>query len=119
MDRLEEIFAMQRALDQDIQSRRKLDFTPEEWIQKDVLAITAELGELLSEVNFKWWKNPKPVNEAAVKEELIDVLHFFVSMCLRAGMSAEEMYELYMAKNKENFDRQYGRSSKTGYEVIE
>jgi len=119
-DKLDIIFGLQKALDDDITRRHGLEhFTPEEWIQKDVLAITAELGELLHEVNFKWWKNPKPVDRAALHEEMIDVLHFFVSMCLRAGLDAEALFGLYIAKNKENFDRQYGRSAKKGYDPAE
>lgn len=119
-DKLNVIFALQKSLDDDITTRRGLNhITPEEWIQRDVLAITAELGELLSEVNFKWWKNPKPIDQSAVKEELVDVLHFFISMCIRAGMDANELYEGYIAKNKENFDRQYGRSAKKGYDISE
>ncbi|MEL7601877.1 MAG: dUTPase [Bacillota bacterium] len=120
MDKLESIFAMQKALDDDITSRRHLDgFSPQEWIQKDVLAIVAELGELLDEVNFKWWKNPKEIDTAAVQEELVDVLHFFISMCIRAGMSAEDLYRIYSDKNKENVDRQHGRSEKPGYAVAD
>ena len=56
---------------------------------------------------------------AALKEELVDVLHFFVSLCLRSGMDAEELYARYLDKNRENFDRQYGRSARKGYEVEE
>ncbi len=120
MDKLDKIFAMQKALDDEITSRRHLDgFSPQEWIQKDVLAIVAELGELLDEVNFKWWKNPKEIDTAAVQEELIDVLHFFISMCIRAGMSAEDLYRIYTDKNKENVDRQHGRSQKPGYAITD
>lgn len=118
MDKLDTIFEMQKSLDADITQRRGLEsFTREEWIQKDVLAIMAELGELLDEVNYKWWKNAKPIDEAALKEELIDVLHFFVSMCIRSGMDAEEMFKVYCAKNEENFKRQNGQSAKPGYAV--
>ncbi len=104
MDKLDQIFQMQRALDEDIVARRQLaHISVEEWIQKDTLAILSELGELLDEVNFKWWKNPKEVDMGAVQEELIDVLHFFVSMCIRTGMSADDLYRIYVGKNKENF----------------
>lgn len=119
MDKLDRIFAMQKSLDDNITLRRHLEFTPQEWIQKDVLAIVSELGELLDEVNFKWWKNPKDVNAAALQEELVDVLHFFVSMCIRSGMSAEDLFRIYTKKNQENFDRQYGRSQKQGYAVLD
>lgn len=118
-DKLDVIFELQKSLDTEIQERRNLDFPMEQWIQKDVLAMISELAELLDEVNFKWWKNPKPIKEADLHGELVDVLHFFISMCIRAGMSAEDLYEGYIAKNKENFDRQYGRSLKKGYDVNE
>ena len=116
-DRLEVIFRLQKALDEDIMERRNLDFPYEVWMQKDILACMDELTELLNELNWKWWKNPKTLDTDAIKGELVDVLHFFVSMCIRSGMSAEDLYNGYIAKNKENFDRQYGRSQKTGYEV--
>jgi len=84
-----------------------------------VLAILSELAELLDEVNFKWWKNPKALDHAALKEELVDILHFFMSMCWRAGMDADELFRIYTEKNRENFDRQLGRSQKKGYALEE
>ena len=117
MDRLDEIFRMQKALNDDIIARRHLEgISDTEWIQKQTLAMLSEMAELLNEVNFKWWKNKRPVNTEALQDELVDVLHFFVSMCLRAGMSAEDLYRKYCEKNKENFNRQYGKSTKTGYD---
>lgn len=119
MDKLEKIFEMQKLLDDDIAARRNLDFTTEEWMQKEVLAMLSELSEVLDEVNFKWWKNKKPLDTDALCGELVDILHFFVSMCIRSGMDADELFARYIEKNKENFDRQYGRSEKKGYEVID
>ena len=119
MDKLDKIFEMQKLLDDDIAARRHLEFSTEEWMQKEVLAMLRELSEVLDEVNFKWWKNKKPIDDNALRGELVDILHFFVSMCIRSGMSADELFERYVEKNKENFDRQYGRSEKKGYEVID
>lgn len=119
MDKLDTIFSMQRSLDEDIIRRRNLDYSEEEWMQKEVLAMLSELSEVLDEVNFKWWKNKKPVNTEALQGELVDILHFFVSMCLHAGLDAQTLFEKYREKNKENFDRQYGRSEKQGYAPIE
>lgn len=45
------------------------------------------------------------------------MLHFFVSICLYAGVSAKDLYDAYIEKNKENFDRQNGLSKKKGYEL--
>ncbi|MEA4869586.1 MAG: dUTPase [Christensenella sp.] len=117
MDKLDVIFQLQQSLDNDIAARRNLNFSREEWMQKEVLAMISELSEVLDEVNFKWWKNPKQVDDAALKGEIVDILHFFVSMCLKSGMTAEELFDLYKMKNQENFDRQYGRSPKHGYEI--
>jgi len=117
-DRLSELFKLQQSLNDDIRTKRNLDgYTHEEWIQKHTLAMLSELAELLDEVNFKWWKNPKPIDEGALKEELVDILHFYISMCLEAGLTPQELFDRYISKNKENFDRQSGRSQKPGYDT--
>jgi len=87
----------------------------QEWVQKDVLAMLSELAEVLDEVNFKWWKNPKEIDAPALNEELADVLHFFVSMCIHAGLDADELFRIYTEKNQENLNRQSGLSQKQGY----
>ena len=116
-DKLDAIFACQQKLDSFLIEKRGLNFTPSEWIQKETLAIISELGELLDEVRFKWWKNAQPIDETKVKEELVDVLHFFVGMCLNAGLTADELFKMYLDKNEENFKRQFGTSLKEGYEL--
>lgn len=117
-DKLDTIFYMQELFDKDVIKNRGLEgITPEQWIQKQTLAMVSELAELLDEVNFKWWKNPKEIDYSLVKGELVDILHFFTGMCLRVGMTSDELYERYLEKNKENFDRQYGKSLKKGYEI--
>jgi dimeric dUTPase (all-alpha-NTP-PPase superfamily) len=116
VDKLDRIFALQKSFNDELVERRGLQDIPmEKWLQMQTLATISELSELLDEVNFKWWKNPKPVDEGALREELVDILHFFVSMCLSAGMSADELFERYLKKNRENFDRQHGASDKPGY----
>ena len=115
MDKLDRIFAMQAQLDQKIARERNLEYSTEEWVQKEVLAIISELSEILDEVNFKWWKNKKELDLDQLKEEIVDVLHFLTSMSLKAGMSSEEIFQIYMKKNEENIKRQEGKSEKQGY----
>jgi dimeric dUTPase (all-alpha-NTP-PPase superfamily) len=118
VDKLESIFLWQNKFDTELAERRGLQDIPmEQWIQKETLAMISELAELIDEVNFKWWKNEKPVDVDKVKDELVDILHFFVSMCLKTGMNAQELFQRYLDKNKENFDRQNGTSDKKGYKV--
>lgn len=119
MDKLEEIFDMQKKLDEYIFEKRKVgqekEFTRNEWIQKKSIALMDETIELLNEVNYKWWKNPKENNDKEIKEEMIDILHFWVSMCNDLGFTADEVSKIYKKKNQENFDRQNGKSKKEGY----
>lgn len=119
MDQLQEIFELQQKFDALVADSRDLHYSREEWLQKQVLAMVSELSELLDEVNFKWWKNPKPVDDDALRDEIIDLLHFLVSMALKSGMDAQEFHDRYVRKNQENFDRQAGKSAKRGYSLEE
>lgn len=40
------------------------------------------------------------------KFEIIDILHFYMNMAASIGMTSQEMYNMYMSKNKENRERQ-------------
>ena len=40
------------------------------------------------------------------KFEIIDMLHFFMNYAASIGMTSQEMYNMYMSKNKENRARQ-------------
>jgi len=116
MDKLNQVFEMQSALDEYMRGKRGLHNIPaQEWIQKKTLAMISELAELIDEVNFKWWKSAKTDNELEIKNELVDIFHFFVSMCLDAGLTADELFALYTAKNAENVKRQNGQSAEKDY----
>ena len=114
-DKLDTVFEMQAALDKYMIERRNLSYSPDEWIQKKTLAMLSELSELIDEVNFKWWKAKKPPEDCKVKDELVDIFHFFISMCLDANLSADELFSLYTLKNAENKKRQTGTSTEKDY----
>jgi len=119
MDKLEKIFYLQKRLDEKIVKQRNVEFDLETWIEKEVLAIISELAELLNETNFKWWKNPKELDEFALKGEIIDIFHFVISICLKVGITPQELYDAYQDKNKENILRQEGLTEKKGYSINE
>ena len=118
MDKLEELLKQQKDLDGFIATARQLNYSQEEWIQKKCMAMLCEVTELLNEVNYKWWKDPKQDNSVRVKEEIVDVLHFFLGICNDAGITADELFYLYMSKNEENRKRQRGESDKDGYKSV-
>lgn len=117
MDKLEQIFQMQKAFDDSVVQKRKLEnISKEEWLLKLSIALSGEIAEVNNELNYKWWKTEKPVNWDNVREELSDIFHFFVAICIRAEMSAEDLFSEYLKKNSENVKRQQGLSEKMGYE---
>lgn len=114
-DKLDVLFRMQAGLDAYIRDKRELNFTRSEWVCKKAQALMVELAEVVEEAHYKWWKNDSEIDEAKLKEEIVDVLHFFLGMCIDSGMTSDELFDIYMKKNKENYDRQNGLSKKEGY----
>lgn len=114
-DKLTQIFAMQQALDQRIITERGIDKTVDEWVIGITLAMESEIDEIRREVNWKWWKNPKPIDKEALQGEVIDMWHFLVSLSEKVGLTADDVYAVYLAKNAENHARQDGTSAKEGY----
>jgi len=117
MDKLDDIFRRQDAFDSDLAVRRGLDYSDRAlWVQREMMALMVEASEVLSEANFKWWKNPKPLDNQRLLDEFADMLHFFVAACLKMGFTSDDIHQAYVAKNEENFRRQKGLSDKPGYE---
>lgn len=108
---------MQKALDDRIISERSIDKTVDEWVIGITLAMESEIDEIRREVNWKWWKNPKPVDSEALQGEVIDMWHFLVSLSDKVGLTADDVYAVYCEKNAENHARQDGTSAKEGYGV--
>ncbi len=116
-DKLDILFEMQAGLDAYIREKRNLNFTKGEWVQKKAMALMVELAEVVEESKYKWWKNPTEIDEAKLHEEIVDVLHFFLGMAIDSGMTSQQLFDIYLAKNKENYDRQNGLSKKEGYSL--
>jgi dimeric dUTPase (all-alpha-NTP-PPase superfamily) len=95
----------------ELQERLKTPLKPEdpgyqENIRVMTLAAIDELMEALRETPWKPWKKQQVLNPDNFKKELIDAWHFLINLSLLAGMGSEELYNLYMGKNQENFKRQ-------------
>jgi len=104
MDKLKEVFELQRTLQERLgNDLSKFDI---EFFKLNHLALENELHEALRETNWKPWKKNQVLNLENVKKELIDVLHFYINLCLISGMDDEELYNLFTSKNRENHDRQ-------------
>lgn len=116
MDKLEQIMKKQAELQERLGTNfSRMDLEERADFMRNHRGFLAdELAEVVYELPFyKPWKDYSHMSEEAtaiamqkVRMELIDCLHFFVNLLLCAGMTADEVYEMYMAKNKENHRRQ-------------
>ena len=114
-DKLNEMYEMQTTLDERIIRERNVVKTLDEWVLAITIAMESEIDEVRSEINWKHWKNPKPVDLDALQGEVIDLFHFILSLSRIVGLQPADIHRLYMEKNAENHARQDGKTAKEGY----
>ncbi len=107
-DMLEHIFEMQA----DLNRRIGVDTTSlseeqqKEWLLNYCRAMTQEIAELTDCVPWKWWAKYQTYDKQNARVEIVDILHFLISAAQVVGLSAQDVYDAYTAKNKVNFQRQ-------------
>jgi dimeric dUTPase (all-alpha-NTP-PPase superfamily) len=81
---LEKLFELQKELDSRILNQHNLQEKP--LLQKKVLALQVELGELANETRcFKFWSIKEPSTAEVILEEYVDCLHFLLSIGIEKG----------------------------------
>lgn len=134
-DKLEELFRMQSVLNDYVFQKKDLrdrdgktltmqklveagkDAAPKgpntetnQWLSNYHKALTDEVRELGDELLWKWWSKDT-IDMQNVRVEIIDQLHFWISLALTAGMTADDVFDIYKQKNQVNLNRQdYGYS---------
>jgi dimeric dUTPase (all-alpha-NTP-PPase superfamily) len=108
MDKLHEIFRLQRELNERIGVR--LDDLDEagkaQWILNYTRAMQQELAELVDSVPWKWWAKYQQFDEQNARVEVVDLFHFLVSLAQTLGMTADDVFAAYQRKNSVNHQRQ-------------
>ncbi len=114
MDKFDQIFSMQEELNerigvvtQDMDEEAKT-----KWVLNYSRAMQQELAELIDSVPWKWWAKYQKFDEQNARVEVVDLFHFLISLAQVLGMSAEDVSDAYVKKNKVNHDRQ-----DSGYQV--
>ncbi|MGJ7035764.1 dUTP diphosphatase [Anoxybacillus eryuanensis] len=78
---LQTLFSMQRQLDERIETERGL--SGERLIERKLLALLVEIGELANETRcFKFWSSKPKAADETILEEYVDGLHFILSLGL-------------------------------------
>jgi len=116
IDKLDEIFHHQKELQTKLGIYEKIgqsDEMKQQYINQMILALHEEAVEIMRETAYKnpeympfGWKKGQEFKEEKFKEEIIDIIHFVMNLCIISGMNPEEIYNRYLNKNKENFKRQ-------------
>jgi dimeric dUTPase (all-alpha-NTP-PPase superfamily) len=107
-DRLQELFRMQKALNERIGVRTD-EMNPEQrvqWLLNYCRAMTQEIAELTDSVPWKWWAKYQKFDEQNARVEVVDLFHFLISAAQVLGMSADDVFSAYLKKNAVNFQRQ-------------
>ena len=102
MDKFDEIFAQQDALNKRIGVNTD-NMTEEEkakWVLNYTRAMQQEMAELIDSVPWKWWAKYQEFDEQNAKVEVVDLFHFLISIAQVLGMSADDVYAAYCKKNE-------------------
>lgn len=85
-----------------------IDHRKVQWRIKDLKQrCDEELDEAMNCLKNKPWKQSEvPTDKIHFYEEIADALHFFVELCITAGMDAEDLALLYHKKHAVNVFRQ-------------
>ena len=118
---LEAVFELQKKLNEKINPDLYTEIQDPEikrqrYLQFD-LALKQEMAEAIDSLSWKWWKKQED-DWDNIKVELVDMLHFWVSMCTVAGLDAKEALDLYFKKNELNHKRQNEGYKEGTYEKV-
>ena len=107
-DQLRELFRMQKSLNERIgvftDAMSEADKT--KWVLNYTRAMSQELAELTDSVPWKWWAKYQTFDEQNARVEVVDLLHFVISLAQVLGMDADTVFAAYLKKNEVNLKRQ-------------
>jgi dimeric dUTPase (all-alpha-NTP-PPase superfamily) len=107
-DKLDEIFRLQEQLNLKIgvDTAHMNDEQRQQWVLNYCRAMTQEIAELTDSVPWKWWAKYQKFDKQNAKVEVIDLLHFLISIAQVLEITPEDFYEAYAKKHKVNLARQ-------------
>jgi dimeric dUTPase (all-alpha-NTP-PPase superfamily) len=67
--------------------------------------MSQEIAELTDSVPWKWWAKYQNFDRQNARVEVVDMLHFVVSLAQVLGMSDSDLRDAYTRKHKVNVQR--------------
>lgn len=107
-DKLDEIFRLQRALNLRIgvDTAAMSEEQRQEWVLNYCRAMSQEIAELTDCVPWKWWAKYQKFDRQNARVEIVDLLHFLISLAQVLEMTPDEIFESYSKKHQVNLARQ-------------
>ena len=107
-DRLDEIFRLQRELNIRIgvDTAHMTDAERQQWLLNYCRAISQEIAELTDCVPWKWWAKYQKFDQQNARVEIVDLLHFLVSLAQALELSPDDIFAAYTKKHRVNLARQ-------------
>jgi soluble cytochrome b562 len=96
-----------RSFDEDLEFYWKYDDCEGNYMET-ITKIIFDWGKILDELPYKYWKTYENYNfnEKKVRKIGENILKLFFVLCKSFDISREMFFGMYIAKNKENYDRQ-------------
>ena len=113
-DKLAAVFYLQKLLNRRIgvDTDKMDDKQRQQWVLNYCRAMSQEVAELTDCVPWKWWASYQKFDKQNARVEIVDLLHFLVSLAQVMEISADDLFEAYTEKHRVNLGRQ-----DSGYKV--
>jgi dimeric dUTPase (all-alpha-NTP-PPase superfamily) len=107
-DKLADIFRLQETLNHKIgvDTAHMTDEQRQQWVLNYCRAMSQEIAELTDSVPWKWWAKYQKFDKQNARVEVVDLLHFLISLAQVLEMSADDVYAAYTKKHSVNLARQ-------------
>jgi dimeric dUTPase (all-alpha-NTP-PPase superfamily) len=107
-DRLDTLFEMQDSLNRRIgvDVHNMTDEDRVKWVLNYCRAMSQETAELTDCVPWKWWAKYQKFETQNARVEIVDMLHFLVSLAQVMELTPDDIFEVYTRKHAVNLARQ-------------
>jgi dimeric dUTPase (all-alpha-NTP-PPase superfamily) len=107
-DKLDKIFRLQQELNLRIgvDTAHMTDKQRQKWMLNYCLAMRQEVAELTDCMPWKWWAKYQKFDKQNARVEIVDLLHFLVSLAQVMELTPDDIFEAYSKKHRVNLARQ-------------